>query len=126
MSSTSNSSTNGQDFVRLSYKEKVPVVVMKEILATSLTERLTGAVYDSEKCNESARALADTIRSRLTSLNYDRYKYVVTVTIGERREQGVRTGSRCFWDVGTDNQANETFLNDNIFCTAAAYAIYLY
>ena len=41
----------------------------------------------------------------------ERYKYVVQVMIGERREQGLRIGSRCFWDQGTDCQASETFLN---------------
>jgi len=35
-------------------------------------------------------------------------------------------GTRCFWDSGTDNHASETFMNDNIFCVATAYAVYLY
>ena len=33
------------------------------------------------------------------------------VIIGERREQGVRMGSRCFWDSNTDNQASEYITN---------------
>jgi len=35
-------------------------------------------------------------------------------------------GTRCFWDAGTDNYASETFMNDNIFCVATAYSVYLY
>lgn len=35
-------------------------------------------------------------------------------------------GTRCFWDSGTDNQATENYANDSLFCTATAYAVYLY
>jgi hypothetical protein len=57
---------------------------------SSLQERLTGVQYEGEKCNESAKVLSDTIRSRLKNLGFQRYKFVVQVVIGERREQGIR------------------------------------
>lgn len=95
----------------LSYREKVPVVAMKEILHECLVERLTGQAYEGEKCNEAAKQLADVIRNRLKNLGYDRYKFIVQVLIGERRDQGVYFGTRCFWDANTDNQASETFTN---------------
>lgn len=44
-------------------------------------------------------------------MNLPRYKYVVQVVIGEQRGEGVRMGSRCFWDSETDNVANETYVN---------------
>lgn len=74
----------------LSYRERVPVLTMKEIILASLQERLTGIQYEGEKCNEAAKALADTIRSRLKNLGFQRFKFVVQVVIGERREQGIR------------------------------------
>ncbi len=95
----------------LSYREKVPVVAMKEILHECLVERLTGQGYEGEKCNEAAKQLADIIRNRLKNLGDDRYKFIVQVLIGERRDQGVYFGTRCFWDANTDNQASETFTN---------------
>jgi hypothetical protein len=76
--------------ITLTYREKVPVLTMKEIILASLQERLTGAQYEGEKCNEAAKVLADTIRSRLKNLGFQRYKFVVQVVIGERREQGIR------------------------------------
>ena len=48
------------------------------------------------------------------NLGYDRYKFIVQVLIGERRDQGVYFGTRCFWDANTDNQASETFTNVGI------------
>ena len=79
-----------QNVIRLTYREKVPVSAMKEIILACLQEKLTGAQYEGEKCNEAAKSLSDTIRVRLKNLGFARYKYVVQVVIGERREQGVR------------------------------------
>lgn len=112
--------------IKLSYREKVPVTSMQDILKECLAEKLTGKQYEGEKCNEAARQLSDTIRDRLKLLGYERYKFVVQVLIGERREQGMHFGTRCFWDSNTDNQAYENFTNDHIFCSATAYAVYLY
>lgn len=109
------SNSAGEDGVNkvteLAYRDKVPVVVMKEILHDCLIDRLTGQAYEGDKCNEAAKHLADHIRDQLKKLGYDRYKYIVQVLIGERRDQGVYFGTRCFWDANTDNQASETFTN---------------
>lgn len=107
-------SQNEDTILKLSYKEKVPVAVMKDIIHNCLTEKLTGFQYDGEKCNEAAKQLSDTIRMKLKALavkDYPRYKFIVQVLIGERREQGMHFGTRCFWDSNTDNQASENFTN---------------
>lgn len=85
-----------QNIMRLTYREKVPVTTMREIIQACLQERLTGAQYEGEKCNESAKILSDMIRSRLKNLGFQRYKFVVQVVIGERREQGIRCVSLTF------------------------------
>ena len=51
---------------------------------------------------------------------------VVEVVIGEQRGEGVRMGSRCLWDSDTDNYASDVYMNDSIFCCAAAFGIYYY
>jgi hypothetical protein len=40
--------------------------------------------------------------------------------------QGVRIGTKQFWDFDTDYCVSENFLNDSIFCLATVYAVYLY
>ena len=57
--------------------------------------------------------------------NY-RYKIVVEVVIGEQRGEGVRMGTRCLWDSDTDSYASDVFMNDSLFCCAAAFGIYYY
>eukprot|EP01035_Chromulina_nebulosa_P041273 gene41273-55820_t len=127
MAVVADTSGDSSLMVKLAYKEKIPVATMKDIIKQVLNEKMASLVsYEGDKCNETARNMADTIKSRLKHCGYDRYKYVVQVIIGERREQGVRMGSRCFWDSNTDNQASEYITNDHVFCTATAYAIYLY
>lgn len=117
-------SSQSEDVIlKLSYKEKVPVAVMKDIIGNCLNEKLTGFQYDGEKCNEAAKQLSDTIRMRLKGLGYDRYKYIVQVLIGERREQGMHFGTRCFWDSNTDNQASENFTNVRFISTLVLFVL---
>ena len=40
-----------------------------------------------------------------------RYKIIVQVTLGEMKDQGVRSTSRCLWDPSTDNYASSSFKN---------------
>lgn len=54
--------------------------------------------------------------STCAEMNLARYKYVVQVVIGEQRGEGVRMGSRCFWDSETDNVASETYINVRTPC----------
>ena len=51
---------------------------------------------------------------------------VVEVVLGEQRGEGVRMGTRCLWDSDTDNYASDVFMNDSLFCCAAAFGIYYY
>jgi tctex1 domain-containing protein 2 len=120
------SMTVSEPIAKLSYKEKVPVQAMKEILQVCIQEQLKDSRYDGEKAGEWSKTLSDSIKNKLKGLGYDRYKYVVQVVIGERREQGIRSGTRCFWDANTDNMASENYVNDYLFCVATAFAVYLY
>ena len=74
----------------------------------------------------TTKKIADEIRTRLKAQDLPRYKYMVQVVIGEQRGEGVRMGCRTFWDADTDAYANATYVNDNLFCVATAYGIYLY
>ena len=53
-------------------------------------------------------------------------RYVVQVSIGEQKGQGVRVVNRCFWDSETDNVTSVTFKNDAIFCLVTAFGAYVY
>ncbi|ELU01365.1 hypothetical protein CAPTEDRAFT_90344 [Capitella teleta] len=59
-------------------------------------------------------------------MDYERYKFVVQVVIGEQRGEGVKMGCRCFWDSDSDSYAQDLFLNDSLFCVAAVFGVYYY
>lgn len=97
--------------IELSYNEKVPVIEMKKVIRDCLSD-LTDQVYDVDKCNALSRSLADKIREGIKSIRCSqKYKFVVQVLIGERRDQGVHFGTRSFWDSNTDNYASDSFTN---------------
>ena len=75
---------------------------------------------------DATKTLSDSIKDKLKALGKDRYKFIVHVVIGESREQGIRSGTRCFWDASTDQTASATCVNDSLFICATAFAVYLY
>ncbi|KAK6095960.1 hypothetical protein MT418_003835 [Batrachochytrium dendrobatidis] len=103
--------------IRPNYKQKFrPAVVSKEIHQI-LADRLTGVAYHPDTCSQWTREIADEIKNKLKELDLPRYKYVVHVTMGEMRGEGVRMGARCFWDADTDNIAQDSFINASVNTT---------
>ena len=66
------------------------------------------------------------VLKRLKELDLPRYKFMVQCVVGEQRGEGVRIGCRTLWDNDTDCYASATFISDEIFASATAYAMYLY
>merc|ERR1712048_269212 len=100
------------------YKNKFRPGPAKEIIKEVMQAKLEKQTYNMETTQLLTKQVADEIKDRLSSKeqpNLHRYKIAVQVAIGEQRGQGVRMGSRCFWDQDTDCYASETFSNDSIF-----------
>ncbi|EDV28410.1 uncharacterized protein TRIADDRAFT_18983, partial [Trichoplax adhaerens] len=100
--------------------------LVKDVIHGILQEELSGKNYDAQEAISWTKVITDTIKLRLKELNFDRYKIIVQVLIGEQRGQGVQMGCRCFWDSDTDNYAQDIFINESFFCIAAAYGIFTY
>ena len=108
-------------------REKFRPGRVKEIIKEILTLKLDSVLqYQVETIQTLTKEISETIKQRLKELGLPRYKYVVQVFIGEQKGQGIRVSNRCFWDYETDHCASETYTNDNIFCLATAYGIYVY
>lgn len=108
------------------YKQKFRSGPAREIIKDVLQAKLERATYHAEQTALLTKQVADEIKDRLKELSLPRYKVVVQVVIGEQRGQGVRMGSRQFWDADTDSCASETYTNESLFCVATAYGVYLY
>jgi len=121
-----SSSQQNSYVIRPNFSQKFRPVNVKEMIHTVLGEMLTGKTYSSEDTNTWTKEISETIRDRLKDMGHDRYKFIVQVVIGEQRGEGVKMGCRCFWDSDTDNYAQDIFMNDSLFCVAAAYGVFKY
>jgi hypothetical protein len=116
-----------QDYqIKPKQREKFKPGKAKEAIQEILTVKLKNQQYNTEACQQLTRDLAEEVKAKLKDMNLPRYKYVVQVTIGEQKGQGVRMGCKCFWDFDTDYCASEVFQNDSLFCLVTVYAVYLY
>ncbi|XP_077440312.1 dynein light chain Tctex-type protein 2B [Vanacampus margaritifer] len=112
--------------IRPNYQYKFKSAVVKECIRETVKARLLEAQYDPDEVAEITRTLADSVKNKVKKLGFDRYKFVVQVTIGEQRGQGVKMSSRCLWDADTDNYAEDVFMNESLFCAVAVFGSYFY
>ncbi|KAK1805839.1 hypothetical protein P4O66_012888 [Electrophorus voltai] len=112
--------------IRPNYQHKFRVGVVEKCIREIQREQLSGVQYVSEEIPSLSLSLANSIKNRLKELGFNRYKLVVQVVIGEQRGEGMKMAARCFWDADTDSYAKDIYVNDSLFCVAAAFGIYYY
>ena len=71
-----------------------------------------------------AKVMSEEIKDQVKLLEFDRYKFVCLVTLGEKKNQDLRLTSRCAWDAGLDNSSSYTWQNMNSFCSVTVYGLY--
>ncbi|KAL4608181.1 tctex1 domain-containing protein 2-like [Arapaima gigas] len=112
--------------IRPNYQHKFKGAAVKECIRNVLQGALSGRQYDPQEVPGLSRSLADSIKDKLKETGFDRYKFVVQVVIGEQRGEGVKMAARCFWDADTDSYVQEVYMNESLFCVAAAFGCYYY
>ena len=90
-----------------------------------MSTALQGVVYDPKRSNVLARSLSETIRNKLKTMKFPRYKFVCLVTIVDKSQAGLIMGSRCLWDERSDNFATVEVSNSTVMAVATVYAIHL-
>jgi hypothetical protein len=90
-----------------------------------LQKNLTDVQYSPDKIPELTKQISNELLAgvkrklfcvggRLSvrvEMNFDRYKFVVEVTLCEAKSQGIRSASRCLWDTTVDSCASAFFKN---------------
>ncbi|GFO42628.1 TCTEX1 domain-containing protein 1-like [Plakobranchus ocellatus] len=109
---------------RMEPKRKFESTQVRQCIQTILDSRLERFPYNPKFCANMSRILSDEIKRRVKAMNFDRYKIICSVTIGEQKGQGVHVTSRCAWDEKLDTFATYTFQNEKIFCTATVFGVY--
>lgn len=97
---------------------------VEQIIQEVLNNNLNGKTYHPFQAPSMSKALSLDIKTKVKKLNFQRYKIVAVVTIGEKKDQGLRVGSRCLWDADRDSYAEACFENAHIYGIGAVYGIY--
>ena len=112
--------------IRPLFKDKFRPQEAKELMTEVVMRKLKGVAYNEKEVVQQSKEVADDCKAELKALGKDRYKYLVQAIIGPNVGQGVRIGSRQFWDEDTDDVASVSYANDSLFCMVVAYAVYVY
>ncbi|XP_013406977.1 tctex1 domain-containing protein 1 [Lingula anatina] len=94
------------------------------IIRDVLHQFLNGKEYDPIQCSVLTKEIAKEIKKRVKELGFARYKFVSVVNIGQKKDQCVRVGSRCIWDVERDNFASDTFESPHMYAVGVVFAVY--
>ena len=98
--------------IRPLFKDKFRPQEAREKMEQIVKKKLQGVAFNPQEINNWAKEIADDIRVELRGLNKPRYKYMVQCIIGQNFGQGVRIGSRQFWDEDTDDVAYVSYTSD--------------
>jgi len=109
---------------RMEPKAKFYAPSVHALLKQILDNHLDGFTYNQKFTPTMTKVLSDEIKERAKALNFERYKLVVSVVLGERKDQGLMVSSRASWDAKLDSYATYTFQNATVFCTASVYGVY--
>ena len=109
---------------QLEPKGKFQTSKVKEIIEDVLKSQLKDETYDPKSSRQFVKTLCEIIKGRVKELKYERYKIVVTVTIGQLKDQGFRMGSRCCWDAKLDTFATGSFRNKTLFAVGTVWGVY--
>ena len=100
----------------------------KRVVEDTVNKCLRRFKYPTEgnfaDASNMALKLPDKIVQKVKSLNYDRYKIVCFVTLGNTDDQCLSIASRCLWDNEFDTSATYTYRRENFYCNVIVFGIY--
>ncbi|XAO22848.1 hypothetical protein I312_101623 [Cryptococcus bacillisporus CA1280] len=94
---------------------------IRQLLATALRD----VVYDDAnpgRMKDLSRGLSEKIRAQMLALHPHSFKYIITSTLTENKNQAGRGDLVCHWEA-TDVAVQEMFSNDSIIFVVLAVAV---
>ncbi|XP_050528092.1 dynein light chain Tctex-type protein 2B-like [Daktulosphaira vitifoliae] len=80
--------------------------------------------YDPQRAAGICASLSQAVRDRIQDMNFDRYKIVCVVDIGEKKGQGIISIARFLRDFSKDKYLFRNFENHFLFITVMVGAFY--
>ncbi|ALC44695.1 CG14763 [Drosophila busckii] len=101
-------------------KERVEIIVKAEMNKVYTDEYAFHPKYSLH----TAAQVAEEIKGRIKSANYDRYRYIVIITVGEYLMQGLYSMANFLWDAEKDGFVNYIIETPNYFAVCTVYYLY--
>lgn len=99
-----------------------PTEVCREI-DRILTTTLSGVHYDPKRASVLSRSLSESIKGKVKTMKFPRYKFIVMVTITSKSSQGLFVGSQSVWNADTDSYATGKYCNGSLIAVASVHAV---
>ncbi|VVC93313.1 unnamed protein product [Leptidea sinapis] len=113
-----------QPTYQLNPRKRVSVESLNKLLKRMVDSELNEIEYSDKMIPEICTNLAENIRNVVKEEKYDRYRIIVLVTIGQRRQQSVQMFHSFLWDHERDAFASYNYENCHIFANVVVYCIY--
>lgn len=98
------------------------VTEIKELIKKTLDGILKEKEYDQKQVQEWANKSVEGILQDL-SKKAERFKFVVTCTIMQRKGAGLHSTSSCLWDKTSDNCCSDKWENKTMYCIVSVFAL---
>ena len=109
---------------RMEPRIRFDVKQVRDCIEDIVSARMKGFQYSPSLAGKMTKLLTEDIKERVKEFNFERYKIVCVVSVGQTKGQGLRVTSRCTWDISTDNHCTYTWTNSQVFCTATVFGLY--
>ncbi|NXN32648.1 TC1D3 protein, partial [Nycticryphes semicollaris] len=109
---------------RLEPRNKLRDYLVRDKAQAILTNRLQEAKYDGVSSRSLCASLSEEILKAVKELNFDRYKYVVSVLIVEKAGQAINVASRWVWDAQRDTWVSAKYETETFIALALVMACY--
>ena len=109
---------------RMIPKVKFDLKSVENLLKQIVDDRFIDMKYHKKYAPTMTRVLAAEIKEKLKELNYERYKWITVVQMGEIKDQGMVSCSRCAWDKNNDNHASYYYKNSSIYVNVTVFGVY--
>jgi len=95
---------------------------IKSLIKRTLDDVLGDKEYDQKQVQDWANKSVEAILKDL-STKADRFKFVVTCTIMQRKGAGLHSTSSCLWDKTSDNCCSDKWENKTMYCIVSVFAL---
>ncbi|CAC5398933.1 TCTEX1D2 [Mytilus coruscus] len=97
---------------------------IKSVIEEILENELADMTYKPEICVSQSKLLAEKIKQAVKAQDFEKYKLVVIVAIGENEASpSVSFTSRCIWNVSADNYSEYVYRNKSLYAVGMVYAV---